>query len=308
MLLADLDSIALSMIALAQVAEQPGAASGNPVAVPQVSRGLFSTPRDDLLTGRSPDLQTETGRLSVGLGITLPLSKSSENAGGAGTQGPSKTNAATQLQLKYVPVDYWFATTTLYQYFHPSQEQRWEPDFTYAFGYDDWHPNTASLVYSNYGGNRFRPDRARGEQVTKFNEGTWSLGWKFELPEALGPIFLIDAEDAIGCLGAYNYAPRYAVAEGGTRSSMQTLSVSCKYSFPNGWYVSATVYEYPKSGQQQPWNPDYTYSFGRFDWHSGAVSFQYSNYSGNRWPGRERGASTGRFKDGNLGIAWSMNF
>ncbi len=39
----------------------------------------------------------------------------------------------------------------------------WDPDFTYGFGYFDWHPRTFSLQHNNYAGNRYpcAPRRAR---------------------------------------------------------------------------------------------------------------------------------------------------
>ena len=59
---------------------------------------------------------------------------------------------------------------------------------------------------------------------------------------------------------------------------------------------------------QQPWDPDFTYGFGLFDYRSNRVSIQYSNYSGNRFPWRKSKAGTGRFKDGGLLVSWSKGF
>ncbi|WP_369062427.1 hypothetical protein ABOZ73_09080 [Caulobacter sp. 73W] len=60
--------------------------------------------------------------------------------------------------------------------------------------------------------------------------------------------------------------------------------------------------------QQQPWDPDFVYSFGWFDWRPGGWSVQYSNYSGNRYPGADRAAGTGRFKDGTISVTYNHAF
>ena len=62
---------------------------------------------------------------------------------------------------------------------------------------------------------------------------------------------------------------------------------------------------YPYPEQKQPWDPDFTYGFGYFDWHPGTISVQYNNYSGNRYPWHKKSPDTGRFKDGAITISWS---
>jgi hypothetical protein len=65
---------------------------------------------------------------------------------------------------------------------------------------------------------------------------------------------------------------------------------------------------YPKKEQQQPWNPDFTYGFGYFDWHPGQLSIQYNNYSGNRFSSSEQAKGTGKFNNGSISIAWSKSW
>jgi hypothetical protein len=65
---------------------------------------------------------------------------------------------------------------------------------------------------------------------------------------------------------------------------------------------------YPDKTQQQPWNPDYTYGFGFFDWHPGTISVQYNNYSGNRFKLSDRAAGTGHFQNGSISVAWSKSW
>ena len=41
-----------------------------------------------------------------------------------------------------------------------------------------------------------------------------------------------------------------------------------------------SFFYYPFPFQQQPWDPDFTYGFGFFDWHPGSISIQYNKIHG----------------------------
>ena len=181
-------------------------------------------------------------------------------------------------------------------------------DFTYSFGYDDWHPYTFSLVYSNFGTNKLFPRKSKGEKFTSFEEGGISFGWKFLIPEEIEKLFLIDQNAHIGCSLNLNMAPRYTDIKTSSRKSWkQNFSLGCKYPIYDWIYFNATVYYYPDKDQQQPFDPDFTYGFGYFDWHPGTVSIQYNNFAGNRFPWRKQ-KDAGGFFDGSLTISWSWAF
>jgi hypothetical protein len=96
----------------------------------------------------------------VGPAFDYPL-KSTSRQTGAGAEGHGERGAdgaTVSVSPKYHPLSYWLFSTTLCKYLDENQQASWNPDFTYSFGYDDWHPYILSLVYANYGGNRVRPD------------------------------------------------------------------------------------------------------------------------------------------------------
>ncbi|OAN13794.1 hypothetical protein A3K86_14640 [Photobacterium jeanii] len=246
--------------------------------------------------------------LSGNLGLGHPLLKTeAANVPANATNGPSNNNTIATLSLKYVIIGNWFVSGTLYYYFDKEQQQPWNPDFTYVFGYSDWRPYTFSLLYSNYGGNRFK---ATEEQpVTNFNQGTWALGWKFPVTKPVVDWLTFTDDGAIGCQVDFNYTPEYFdLASTSYKSGHKTLSLGCKYSIVGNWYVNGTAFYYFDKSQQQPWNPDFTYGFGYFDWRPGTITLQYNNYSGNRWNPSQRGKDTGRFIDGSLTLAYSFSF
>lgn len=290
----------LATAAAPVLAEPPAGATQS-----EIWKGIsdsFSMPLHQFLDGSAEE------SLNLRLAADLPLDAGSPPAAGSGTQGQAPFSPTLRLSLRYVPLTYWFADLNLYKYLQPGRQQSWNPDFTYSFGYDDWHPYTLSLVYSNYGGNRLNPDRARGERRTRFNEGTWALGFKFPMPRRFDDIFLLDAGDAIDCRTAFNHTPRYAdLRSGRTLQNKRALSFGCRYGFGHGWYFDFNLLAYPSARQKQPWDPDFTYGFGLFDWRPGTVSLQYSNYSGNRFPWNERSPGQGRPRNGSLTLSWNTN-
>jgi len=80
---------------------------------------------------------------------------------------------------------------------------------------------------------------------------------------------------------------------------------SLQYTTYKNFYANITFYCYLFPKQQQPWDPDFTYGFGYFDWHPDTISIQYNNYSGNRFPWKKTSPGTGSFTNGGFTISWS---
>lgn len=253
-----------------------------------------------------------TEGLSGSLNFWMPipyLTASPQPSAIQGTQGPPPVNLAAFASLYYFPVGYWFVNVSFFQYIARRQAFPWEPDFTYSFGYSDWHPYTFSLVYGNYGGNKFSPDAARGESFTRFDEGIWSFGWKFPAPTFLEEALRVHSSSGVGHQINLNTVARYYdVASSSFRGWKTFLTLQTRYTIWNYFYALLTVFAYPDASQQQPWDPDFTYGFGYYDWHSMTISVQYNNYSGNRFPWNPRAVGTGTFLDGILSISWNVSF
>lgn len=240
--------------------------------------------------------------LSITTGVQLPFSARSTGAGNTGA-ALSGSQAVT-LDLRYQPVGYWFAQVQLLAFLQPSRRATWNGDFVYSFGYDDYHPYTFSLVYSNYAENRFNP--RPGNPITQLSRGTLSLGWKAPLPEQWANALLFDDQLTINCRVGLNVSPQFDQEGGGVGDWKQSANLGCRYPFTRFLFVEFNLLAYGRG--QQPWDPDFTYSFGLADYRSGHFSILYANYSGNRFPGRRRAGNTGMFRDGGLFISWNQQF
>ena len=249
--------------------------------------------------------QSDRG-FSATFGIDVPLTAASKPNGDA-TQGEQSTSTPrVSLTLFYSPPQtHLFGRLGFYRYFDEEKKASWNPDFTYSFGYDDWHPGTFSLTYANYGGNRIKPDRSQGESVTHVEEGTITVAYKIPIPISFEAFFVPHPDNRLSAAVAAHLTPRYQQASSTERGDWKkSLSANFRYRFYRWWYAEASAHYYPEQGQQQPWDPDYTYGFGFFDWHPGTVSIRYSNFAANRFPGHDSSTGTS-WRDGGLTIAWS---
>jgi hypothetical protein len=283
-----------------------GADRAEPELEDEVWRGVlssFQTPLGQLLDGTAQE------GLSARYALSVPMKYARDLTSGSGVQGEPTGSPTLQFGLKYVPLTSWFVSVTLLKYLRGDEQKSWDPDFTYAFGYDDWHPYTFSAQYANYGGNRLHPDRQKGERRTNFNAGSWNLSFKFPVTGALRELLQFSADDSIGCSVGTTLVPRFSdAATNSVKSNKWTLGFGCKYAFSNNWYFNFNTIRYLSSEQQQPWDPDFTYGFGYFDWRPGSWSVQYNNFAGNRFPWSGSSTKAGRFRDGSLTLSYSHNW
>lgn len=273
-------------------------------------KSSFALPFDEWQQKKYPsEWRNLISGFSGGFSFGYPLTKSTIQSGSGREGDLSANNISYSASLKYKPIGSWFISAAVIEYEKSSLQRPWNPDFVYTFGYSDWRPYTLSLVYANYGGNRLNPDRAKGEKATIFKQGAWGLGWKFPIPQKYSKHITFTENGRIGCNVGLSFVPEYFDAKSSELKKWKKAgNFGCKYTIYGAWYVNFTAFYYFDKTQQQPWNPDFTYGFGYFDWRPGTITVQYNNYSGNRWPGRERAAGTGLFSSGGISVAWSWVF
>lgn len=245
--------------------------------------------------------------LSFGVAFNQPLLPAQKQMGtGSGSQGDRGTNSSNfSFSIRDTPITSWFVQASVYAYVNPKLKRPWNPDFTYSFGYDDWHPYTFSLTYANYGGNRFQPGRK--EAVTIFSQGGINFGWKFNLPKKAEAPFLVHRSSTLNFSVNHLAVPRYTdLATNSTKDWKHSEQFSCKNNVYGNFYWNLTLFYYPIGRQRQPWDPDFTYGFGYFDWRPGKISVEYNNYAGNRYPWNKAGPTAGKFRSGAVSIMWNV--
>lgn len=209
------------------------------------------------------------------------------------------------------PIKYFFFGGTFNKDINSFKNIYYQPDFSYSFGYSDWHPDTWSLIYANYADNKFDPIADQDRFNT--NEGTWELKYKTKL------------DKKYNVSGALQYVPKLKQGKlAFTASRMlendillssnlkfylytnqQQLTLSGKTFLYKKFFVSGSIYLYSDLNKQTDLEPDYAYSFGWVDTKKWGVSVVFSNYyTPTRWGWRETDGPT--FDQGSLSI--SINF
>ncbi len=196
--------------------------------------------------------------------------------------GEDSGREQAKLTLNISPVKYFFIGATFAKTLNSVHNKYYEPDFSYTFGYSDWHQDTWSLVYSNYSDNKFSPDS--GYNRFNFSSGTWDLSYKTKIkdvslrgslkytPKSKKAYLSLSASKKIyKLLGSVQYK-RYL------HTSQDQLTLSLKGFIYKKFYASGSVYLYSNLNKQTSQEPDYAFSFGWKDSKKRRLTIMYSNY------------------------------
>ena len=255
--------------------------------------------------------------MGIAVGTTWPVeyllsrtgskgTRAGGSASGSGVAGNLQASSPTYFaSLQYTIPGGLYANLTALRYILAREKQPWDPDFTYCFGFNPPEVGTLSLAYCNYGGNRLHP--AVGQPHTIFPSGSWSLAYKFEAPELVSEFLVAEPGHKIACNAGYLFT--FAYTDPVTRranSYKDKVALGCNLPILGKFSLDFTAYHYLRSGSQQLWDPDYTYSIGYADWAAGGILVQYSNYAGNRFPWRQGGSANSR--KGAITVQWHTVF
>lgn len=193
--------------------------------------------------------------------------------------------------------------TTFFKDFNPRAATRWISDFNYSIGRYNWRSKKLNFGYENYINNKYTDDlKTLGH---KFLEGYYFLSYNYSLPDKMLQRIKADNSTNLKFTGFARYAIKYRdeneITHGGLFSGKPTFGLAFRYTILWNLYVESAVYFYAKpSIHKQPWDPDYSYGFGYFDWRSFRCSVTYGNWAINRFPWNETAYPRYGFIDGNF--------
>lgn len=191
---------------------------------------------------------------------------------------------------------------TFYWDFNKRAAARWIADYTYSIGRYNWRPHKWNFGYENYVNNKYTDDLETMAQ--KFTEGYYFISYNYALPDAVSKIFKIDSTSSIKFTPFVRHALRYRDEfEKVHYEGKPSTGVMCRVTLFWNIYVEGGVYYYfNPMFRQLPWDPDFTYGFGYFDWRSFRLSLTYGNWAVNRWPGKKSDYPHYSFLDGNFKV------
>jgi hypothetical protein len=176
--------------------------------------------------------------------------------------------------------------TTFYKNFEKRADVRWIGDFGYAIGRFTWRPNKFNYGYENYINNKYSD--SWDELGRKFMEGNYFLSYSHFLPEKMLDAIKIDSTTNFRINYFAKYAIRYRdennIQHGDILHGKPVVGIGARYTvFWNIYIEGATYFYFNPSLQKQPWDPDYSYGFGYFDWRAFRASITYGNWAVNRF-------------------------
>ncbi len=247
----------------------------------------------------APSLGAALAReISANVGYTTSVSPSWQQHQNGVTKKKMHKQTVTET-LSFNGISPYFARVTFYQYVEPKYQQGYEPDFSYSFGVANYAPDTLSLEYANYSGNRFNPDV--GEEFTDINAGTITTTYRYEMPEPVTR-FLHPSKDA-SILGwvSHNLTPEFEKGRWWKQSFGLGVSVPIwgKFSF----WCQGNIY--PDSSKHSAGDPDFIYGFGYYDWSPGGFILAYTSYAPNSYPwSSDKG---GDISDGSIFFGYNLD-
>jgi hypothetical protein len=178
---------------------------------------------------------------------------------------------------------------------------RWISDFTYSVGRYNWRAKRFNFGYENYINNKYSDSwRTIGN---KFLEGYYFVSYNL-FSEKLDRAVTFDSSGSLRFTFfsryAINYRDEFDITHGGILDGKPTFGAAFRYTFFRNIYVESAVYFYVSPAKKQPWDPDYSYGFGYFNWRSFRISLTYGNWAVNRFPWNSKYYPKYGFLDGNF--------
>jgi hypothetical protein len=196
--------------------------------------------------------------------------------------------------------------TTFYKDFNPVAAAPWISDFTYCFGRYNWRPNKFNYGYENYVNNKYSDNLQNLSE--KFLEGYYFVSYQNNMSRKLTRLIKLDSTTNVKFTYFVRYAIHYIdeneVVHGTLLNGKPTAGIAVRYTcFWNIYFESAVYFYVHPTLEKEPWDPDYTYGFGYFDWRSFRLSLIYGNWAVNRFPWNKTYYPNYGFLDGNFRLA-----
>jgi hypothetical protein len=195
--------------------------------------------------------------------------------------------------------------TNFFLDFNKAAVAPWTSDFTYSLGRFSWRSKSFSYGYKNYENNKYSDSFSKLRR--KFLLGTLFVSYMWDLPERLISKIRLDYTSNIKLDFSTNYAFRYRDMHNnmlgeGLLGGKTWLSLAARYTIISNIYIESAVNFYPDPLKKQPWDPDYVYGFGYFDYRAFRLCFTYGNWVINRFPWNKQQYSEYGFLDGEFRV------
>jgi len=194
--------------------------------------------------------------------------------------------------------------TTFFIDFNKRAHARWISDFSYTLARYHYKANKFNYGYENYMDNQYTDSRQMFWE--KFLEGYYFVSYNIGISERFRKSIALDQTTNLRFVPFVRYSIRYRDEferqHGDLANGKLTSGLAIRYTIYKNLYIEGAAYYYPEKLKKQPWDPDYSYGFGYFDWRSFRLSLTYGNWAINRWPGSPSIYKSYGFLDGQFRV------
>jgi hypothetical protein len=224
-----------------------------------------------------------------------------------GEQKHDEYRSALAFFLRVRFLEEFSVNATLYKDFNKKATAHWIEDYTYSIGRYNWRPGKFNYGYENYINNKYTDDWKTFTE--HFQEGYYFLSYN-HYPSKLSNYIRIDSTTSLRFIYfarySIKYRDRYEQLHGGIFDGKSTIGAALRFTIFWNIYAEGALYYYPEETlKKQPWDPDYSYGFGYFDWRAFRISVTYGNWAVNRFPWNDKFYPNYGFLDGNFKIAFN---
>ena len=181
----------------------------------------------------------------------------------------------------------------------------WLSDMYYSLKWANWQPYKFSFGYENYADNRFKEPFSKWKE--KFFQGLLFVSYNANLPASTIDKIRIDNSTNFVFVPAIRYLPTYRNQFDEILDNKIIMSLASRYTIGYNIYLEGGVHYYPIKNSKMPWDPDFTYGFGYFDYRPWKLSVTYGNWIANRFDFKKELPEYG-FLDGNFSINFNYKF
>jgi hypothetical protein len=215
------------------------------------------------------------------------------------------TRSAMGYFFRYRFLEEFSANVTFYHDYNEIAHTHWIADYSYSIGRYSWEDRKLNFGYENYIDNKYTDDAA--ERWDKFLQGYYYVAYNRFLGDKLAHAIALDSTSGVRFVLFARYAFKYLnnleESIGNPGHGKPWTGLSARWIIFRNVYVEGAVYYYfnPEI-YQQPWDPDYTYGFGYYNWRSFRISLTYGNWAINRFPWNKTFYPHYGFEDGNFRV------
>ena len=207
---------------------------------------------------------------------------------------------AVAYSIRYRFFEEFCLNLTFFDNLNKKADAPWIGDYAFSIGRYNWKRKKINFGYENYGNHKYNDNLS--SFLNKFLEGYLFCSYNFQFNK-LNKFIKADNTSAFHLVTFVRYSVNFRNERnetlGGIFNGKPVTGIAARYVIYKNIYVESALYLY-LPGRKQPWDPDFSYGFGYFNWRAFRISFSYGNWAINRFPWNSNIYSRYGFLDGNF--------